>query len=215
MKKLTPLPNTLYYRSYVTKKFTIHNDETISHNKAVTWQAEIHVYVTGNIKPDAPDFEGKGEIHVVVCHTGTVTYASRTSGEIYFSCGLDDLDALPYVHLPITGSLTRQGTTHTYKFDFKKTFQMARSHKPQSFEAQYSHEFALANNTEYHTDLDLAALQVKFMLWQRSSSDNNTYHALHGISGFRLTKPREKITLWFYADQTTKDVKTVTISLKF
>lgn len=88
------------------KRFNIYDNETIASNFTLTWQAEIHVYVTGGIKPDDQDFEAKGgAIYVIVCHTGSLAVARNSTGELTFSCGVDDVDSFPYLHIPLTDAV--------------------------------------------------------------------------------------------------------------
>ncbi|KAL4261623.1 hypothetical protein AB1N83_007932 [Pleurotus pulmonarius] len=216
-KSLTPPPGTLYYKS---TRFVVYDNEAIASNVKLSWQAEIHVYATGGVKPDDPDFESKGgAIHIVICHTGNATLGGRMVGDLALSCGADDLDSLPYIHLPMTGAARyRPGDSsiQSYKLDFKKTFQMVRGNLPLSFDAQYSDDFSLTGYTAYYADLDPAALQVRFGLHPGNDKpESTTDYTIRGVSGFHVTKPRKQISLWFYASQKTKEVKKVTIDLRF
>ncbi len=86
-------------------RFVVYDNEAIASNVKLSWQAEIHVYATGGVKPDDPDFESKGgAIHIVICHAGNATLGGKMVGDLALSCGADDLDSLPYLHLPMTGA---------------------------------------------------------------------------------------------------------------
>ncbi|KAF4581693.1 hypothetical protein EYR40_002709 [Pleurotus pulmonarius] len=214
-KSLTPPAGTLYHK---LKRFNIYDNEAITSRFTLTWQAEIHVYVTGGIKPDDEDFVAKGgAIHVIVCHTGSLSVAQGQTGDLTFSCGLDDVDSFPYVHLPLTDATRGTGDpkVQSYTFDFKQTFQMIKANKPLSYVAQYSNDFSLGYYTEYHTKLDAAALKATFRLYQRGTNASSvTDHNVHGVSGFRLTKPQKQITIWFCIEQ-KGEVKSVDIDLDF
>ncbi|KAG9218308.1 hypothetical protein CCMSSC00406_0007321 [Pleurotus cornucopiae] len=214
-KSLTPPTGTLYHK---LKRFNIYDDEVIASIFTLTWQAEIHVYVTGGIKPDDEDFEAKGgAIHVVVCHTGSLAVAKNQTGDLTFSCGVDDVDSFPYVHLPLTDAIRTTGDpkASSYAFEFKQTFQMLKGNDPLSYVAQYSDDFTLGYYTEYHTNLHVAALKATFRLYQRGTNAGSvTDHNVHGVSGFRLTKQRKQITMWFCIEQ-KGEIKSVTIDLNF
>ncbi|KAF4574448.1 hypothetical protein EYR40_005826 [Pleurotus pulmonarius] len=214
-KTLTPPAGSLFHRF---KRFNIYDNEVIDSTFTLTWQAEIHIYVAGGIKPDDPDFEANGgTTYAIVCHTGTLAVVKNSVGDLTFACGVDDVDSIPYLHLPLTDAFhtTSDPKAGSYTFDFKQTFQMLKDNKALSFVAQYSNDFTLGYFTEYHSEVDAAALKASFRLYQRGvNSSSITNHNVHGVSGFRLTKPQKQITLWFCIEQ-KGDIKSVTIDLDF
>ncbi|KAG9222121.1 hypothetical protein CCMSSC00406_0009572 [Pleurotus cornucopiae] len=213
-KSLTPPPGTLYHQ---LKQFDIYDNEVVVSNFTLTWQAEIHVYVAGGIKPDDPDFEAKGgAIYVVVCHTGSLEVAEKAYGDLTFVCGIDDADGRPYLHFPLSNAFrkTDDPKAVTYSFDFSQTFQMLKDNAPLSFNAQYSIDFTLGWYTGYYTNLNPGTLRATFKLAHHGLNESVTDHNVHGVSGFRLTKPRKQINMWFCIGE-KGDFKNVTIDLGF